>query len=374
MEKPAQRPDIGDYLKLVACSAVMLQTILAFALTEHPSETHQFGIGIIYNLIKFTAPAFIFAILFTTSRLTMTPQITYGAYLKQQWHATFAPTILWTSVYLIVTPELQQVRHFHDLRTFLWQFINGNAAPHLWYNTMMMQFVILMPAFWFLAHWIHHRRGRARMVIGVTTLIYLGWLVFYDQQVFHGPHMHSWYLLDRVFISFLIYGVLGMLAWEFRLSANRIFRVWWPMICLLFLGSFYWTNQALFNFGYPVRLINAPYYKPSMMIYDLTVITLIAAFGIFQIDNQPKIAKVVHNLANYAYKAFLGNAFWIYLLWMGPGRSLTTRHLWIGIGLIYIGTWLLSFGSAFGLHVIWQQIRHLTKEAAASPTHLHGIH
>lgn len=106
MEKPAQRPDIGDYLKLVSCCAVMLQTILAFALTEHPSETHQFDIGIIYNLIKFTAPAFIFAILFTTSRLTMTPQITYGTYLKQQWHATFAPTILWTGVYLIVTPEL----------------------------------------------------------------------------------------------------------------------------------------------------------------------------------------------------------------------------------------------------------------------------
>ncbi|KLD58576.1 membrane protein, partial [Lactiplantibacillus plantarum] len=79
--------------------------------------------------------------------------LTYTDYLHQQWHALFIPTIWWTAIYLILMPQLQQGSQYHDWRGFLWQFVNGNAAPHLWYNTMMLQFIILMPLFWALGRW-----------------------------------------------------------------------------------------------------------------------------------------------------------------------------------------------------------------------------
>lgn len=135
--------DVGDYLKLGACTAVMAQPILTDALASGPSIATQTGIGVVYNLVKYTAPAFIFGILYTTTRLTLNQTaLTYTDYLRQQWHALFIPTIWWTMIYLILMPQLQQGSQCHDWRGFFWQFVNGNAAPHLWYNTMMLQFII----------------------------------------------------------------------------------------------------------------------------------------------------------------------------------------------------------------------------------------
>lgn len=137
--------DVGDYLKLGACTAVMAQPILTDALASGPSIAMQTGIGVVYNLVKYTAPAFIFGILYTTTRLTLNQTaLTYTDYLRQQWHALFIPTIWWTTIYLILMPQLQQGSQYHDWRGFFWQFVNGNAAPHLWYNTMMLQFIILI--------------------------------------------------------------------------------------------------------------------------------------------------------------------------------------------------------------------------------------
>lgn len=359
MQKTTTDIDIGDYLKLFACTAVMLQTLLGFVLTTTPSATNEIGIGILYNLIKFTAPAFIFGILYTTARKSINAAISYQRYLGQRWHGLFVPTIWWTAIYLLVTPDLQQIGHYHNLRTFLWQFINGNAAPHLWYNTMMLQFILLMPIFLSLGRWAATTPVRGLITAGWTIAIFLAWILFYDLEVFHGPQMTHWYLLDRVFPSFLIYGVFGVLAWQYHEMVNRFLRTWWPIFCLIFLASFYWINIELFRFGSPIKLINAPYYKPSMVLYDLVVISLIASLAIFQIDNHTRVNKVVHILADFAYRAFLSNVFWLYLLWSTFGKQLVIHHLLIGTAILYAGTWMLSFGSAFIIHFIWQRIHLL---------------
>ena len=155
--------DIGDYLKVFACTAVMLQPILGLVLKLHPSVEIQSLVGVFYNLVKYTAPAFIFGILYTTLRTNPNSNWqNYGSYLGKQWHALLVPTIWWTLIYLIGMPWVQQREHFHNFKSFLWQFVNGNAAPHLWYNTMMLQFIILMPLFWQLGRFVNNnpRRGK----------------------------------------------------------------------------------------------------------------------------------------------------------------------------------------------------------------------
>lgn len=205
--------DIGDYLKLGACTAVMSQPIMSYALTTSPSIGAQTWIGIMYNLVKYTAPAFIFGILYTTTRTTINHrELTYGHYLKNMWHALFIPTIWWTLIYLLVMPQMQQVNQYHDLGSFLWHFVNGNAAPHLWYNTMMLQFIILMPVFWAIGRWCGQNTKRGIIAACAAVVIAALWLWFYDTQVFNGPHAQDWYLFDRLFISFFIYGVFGTLA------------------------------------------------------------------------------------------------------------------------------------------------------------------
>lgn len=349
--------DIGDYLKLIACTAVMLQTILSLCLQTNPTIKTQMRIGITYNLVKFTAPAFIFGILYTTTRTTINSDITYAHYLRKQWHASFVPTIWWTSIYLLVMPWLQQVSHYHHLAEFCWQFINGNAAPHLWYNTMMLQFIVLMPVFWGIGRFSVKSPHRGITVAVLTTVIAVSWLLFYDKQVFHGPHMTDWYLLDRFFLSFIIFGVFGTLAWQFRCWFNYWLKRWWPLLILALLISFYWTNQELFAFQFPVKLTNAPYYKPSMLIYDLSAILLIAAIARSQIDHHHYMTNLVHLFANFAYKAFLSNVFWDQLLWLSFGKSLTIQHPLLGILAVYVGTWCLSFASAFTIHWRWHRLQ-----------------
>lgn len=350
--------DIGDYMKVFACTAVMMQTVLSLVLSTNPSSSDQTTIGFLYNLVKFTAPAFIFGILYTTTRTTnQNTWKDYGGYFRKQWSALFVPTIWWTLTYLLIFPSVQQIRPFNSIGTFFWNFINGNAAPHLWYNTMMLQFILLMPFFWALAHWVRNGPKQGLVAVSLTVIFFAAWIYFYDTQVFHGPHEQEWYLLDRIFISFIIYGVFGVLAWMFRKEFETFIKKSTPFLIIIILAVYYWTNHELFSFGFPVKLTNAPYYKPSMTLYALTVIGLIAALAIHHINTNSKALPIFHFLATYAYRAYLSNVFWLQVIWRLGGKNLTAINPLLAIFACYILTWVLSFISAYGFHLIWSKIK-----------------
>lgn len=233
--KTYQIADIGDYLKVFACTAVMAQPIMAMIMgIGQPTHTQDI-FGIFYNLVKYTAPAFIFGILYTTIRTNDEQgSFSYQKHMQSNWSNLFVPTIWWMLIYLLGMPWLQQVNYFHNFASLCWQFINGNAAPHLWYNTMMLQFIILMPLFWWLSRYVDHDLKRGIWIAVLTFILYFAWLYFYDYYVFHGIHEHDWYLLDRIFISFFIYGVYGVLAWQLRSYYNQLVTKYWWLIVFLF--------------------------------------------------------------------------------------------------------------------------------------------
>lgn len=362
--------DVGDYMKVFACTAVIMQSVLAFGLQTSPSPRVQTGIGITYNLVKYTAPAFIFGILFTTVRTHERAHLgDYRQYLTQQLHSLFIPTFWWSLVYLLGLPSLQQVNHYHNFGSFIWQFINGNAAPHLWYNTMMLQFIILMPLFWALAHFVKNNVNRGIWTLALTIILYSAWIYFYDVEVFHSPHETSWYLLDRFFISFVIYGIFGVIAWMFRNKFEKFIKKTFPILVILFLVTFYWTNKELFNFGYPVNLGNAPYYKPSMTLYALLVIGLVAAISIRHINKKSSALPVFHFLATYAYRAYLSNVFWLQIIWRIFGSNLAEINPVLAIIACYLLTWVLSFTSAYVFHILWFKVKHsLSRSAVLTET------
>ncbi len=362
--------DIGDYLKVFACTAVMSQPIMSIIINILQSQQTQVGFGILYNLVKYTAPAFIFGILYTTIRTSdLNGHFSYFKHLQKNWSNLFVPTIWWTLIYLLGMPWLQQGNKFNSFGTFCWQFINGNAAPHLWYNTMMLQFIILMPFFWLISRYVRNNIKRGFAVAIVTLILYLSWLTFYDYYVFHGVHQNDWYLLDRVFISFFIYAVFGGLAWQFRSYFNEFITKFWWLIVVIFILCFIWTNYELSQFGYPLNFYNAPYYKPSMTFYCLAVICLIAAFCLYQVrKRQINSLKIFHFLAIYAYRAYLANVFWNQLIWHGLNMQYHAKfHPFLTLFGCWLLTWILSFSSAYLLHM-W---RTKVKKMIARNTHLY---
>ena len=105
-----KKADIGDYLKVFACTAVMTQPIMSLIMAEGQSYYTQDIFGIMYNLVKYTAPAFIFGILYSTIRTCdLTGRFSYQKYLRSNWSNLFVPTIWWTLIYLLGMPWLQQV-------------------------------------------------------------------------------------------------------------------------------------------------------------------------------------------------------------------------------------------------------------------------
>ena len=362
--------DIGDYLKVFACTAVMSQPIMSIIINILQSQQTQVGFGILYNLVKYTAPAFIFGILYTTIRTSdLNGHFSYFKHLQKNWSNLFVPTIWWTLIYLLGMPWLQQGNKFNSFGTFCWQFINGNAAPHLWYNTMMLQFIILMPFFWLISRYVRNNIKRGFAVAIVTLILYLSWLAFYDYYVFHGVHQNDWYLLDRVFISFFIYAVFGGLAWQFRSYFNEFITKFWWLIVVIFILCFIWTNYELSQFGYPLNFYNAPYYTPSMTFYCLAVICLIAAFCLYQVrKRQINSLKIFHFLAIYAYRAYLANVFWNQLIWHGLNMQYHAKfHPFLTLFGCWLLTWILSFSSAYLLHMWWTKV----KKMIARNTHLY---
>ncbi|AKP66560.1 acyltransferase [Companilactobacillus ginsenosidimutans] len=359
---PSQKTDVGDFMKIIACTAVILQSVLSFAMTKHPSINNQIAIGIIYNFIKFTAPVFIFGILYSTIRTTpYSSAADYPNYAKKQYSALIVPTFWWTLIYLIFLPMVQQVNHYTDWKSFLWQFINGNAAPHLWYNTMMLQFILLMPIFWYISN-LSKRSGKLAFTLLVISLvIYIIWIEFYYHNVFIDQMKHQWYLLDRVFLSFFIYGLLGVLFVNYRWNIKLLLHKYRWILIIAALLSVILINYELFQFGTPIHLSNAPYYKLSMVAYDTCIILLIAtlAFHLIKADN--KILPKIHFLSVYAYRAYLSNVFWLVIVWKTLNFQTSNVNLWIIIIVTYLTTSLLSFTSALLLSNFWSTCKKLLR-------------
>lgn len=346
--------DVGDYAKTFAVLAVMLQSVITIVMPTATSIPQEFLLGGIYELVKYAAPMFIFGIMYSTVRTNPGATIMdYPLYMRNRWHILFIPSIWWTLAYLILTPQLQQGRPYTNLGTFCWQFINGNAAQHLWYNVMMLQFIIITPLFWYIAQWVNKNAKRGWLVLILAVIFQFCWHLMYELQVFHGPHHHNWYLLDRVFPSFLVFAVLGTLLWCFHQQIFPfLFKFWW--LILICWGLLYiFVTHNFFTFGTPVRLVNAPYYLLSMLFYNILAILAVAALHLHHLQCNSYLLPCCHHIANFAHRAYLSHVFWLYWIWqLGKNYWLMVNPILL-LAIIYLLTVICSFLSAYGFHKLW---------------------
>lgn len=351
MHRPNQ-PDWGDFLKTCAVLCVTLQTVLAFVMRVSPTPPDQSILAFIYAGAKFTAPAFICGILYTTIRIFPHNHWSdYPSYMANQAHALYLPALWWTLAYLIIFPQLQQKRPYHSFASFMVKIINGNAAPHLWYSTMMLQFIALMPIFWSLSHWVGRSKWHAGLALSLVTIFETSCFVLYDSFVFNQPAFHSLYWVDRIFPSFLIYAFLGLVMATYRQSSARLLPRFLVIIIPAWVFGWLMLGYRLAA-SQPVRFTNLPYYQPAVMAYNLVGILLICGVGEIIIQKLAILARGVHWIAVYAYRAFLSHAFWLEIIWLILGKRVYHLPVLLLLIILYFGTVLLAFASAYGFHVL----------------------
>ncbi len=194
--------NVSDFQKVSAVTAVMMQTILSFALANSHSATNTAFLGTFYVIVKYTAPMFIFAIVYNMVKTSQ--HLSYWEFLKEKFFELVVPYLLWTTAYLWLFPAVQQQTPYTDTASFLLKYVTGDGAPHLWYTVMMLQIQLFMPFFVWLGYKVFANKKYVWPVLIGSTILYVAWYLFYQTQVLTGPYHDSWYLLDRFVASFMI--------------------------------------------------------------------------------------------------------------------------------------------------------------------------
>ncbi|KAF1297811.1 hypothetical protein BAU15_07860 [Enterococcus sp. JM4C] len=357
--------NVSDFQKVFAVTAVMMQTILTFALSNTHNETTATFIGAFYVIMKYTAPMFIFAIVYNMVKTSQ--HLTYIEFLKEKFFELVVPYLLWTSVYLFVFPAVQQKVPYTDTASFLLKYVTGDGAPHLWYTVMMLQIQLLMPFFVWLGYKVFNKKKQVLPVLFLATVLYVVWYLFYQNQVFAGVHNEDWYLLDRLVLSFLIYGIYGAAAFRYHEELYTVLNKIRFALIPVGIAITMFAIKAILAAPGEVSFGNAPYLNTIQSLYSLLIVLAVFLFASKMILKNSFCLPAFKWLSTYAYRTYLANVFVFQTL------LLVFKDTWLKLptGAMIIFAYLLTatcaFFLSFILHIVWSWVKglvHPQKEVA----------
>lgn len=351
MEKIAESAKLNmnesDILKVFAVSGAILQSVLGMFLKHAHGNSDLALLAVIYNLVKYTAPVFIFAIVYGMVKGNQHTKT--GHFYKEKFYELVIPYFLWATASLIFIPSLQVNRHATSFWSLIESYVVGNSSPQYWYTVMMLQFQVLMPVLIYTCYKFLSKPSRVIPLLVVSFLIFGAWLWMYDTYVFHGVYATSLRYLDRFFVSYFIYGLLGGIAWVYKDKfdgiLHRIQFILIPVMLLLLI----WTNREFFSFGFEdMSFGNLIYLKPSMTLYSLVVIALIYMLARHLLLVQSRTLPFYKWLSTYAYRAFTANVFILYVVLKLFGGLVDQLPFLVALVLVYLTTVACSFCVVYG--------------------------
>ncbi|WGI18271.1 acyltransferase [Latilactobacillus sakei] len=347
--------NVSDFQKVSAVTAVMLQTILSFALANCHNQTTAAFVGTLYVFAKYTAPMFIFAIVYNMVKTS--EKTSYFEFLKDKFFELVVPYLLWTVAYLLIFPGVQQKTPYTNMGTFLLKVITGDGAPHLWYTVMMLQIQLLMPFFIWLGYRVFANRKLVWPVLIGATVLYIGWYLFYSMQVLNGPLAESWYLLDRFVFSFLIYGIYGVAGFIYHEAIfEQLNRIRFALLPIgLVVGGL--SVRALLAYPGDVNFGHAPYLNTLQSLYSLIIILTVFTFASRMIVNQSPKLPLFKWLAVYAYRTYLANVFVFQALLLVFKSTWLRLPMGTMIVVAYLSTATVAFMLSWLLHLGWSGIK-----------------
>ncbi|HEK9101255.1 acyltransferase [Bacillus pfraonensis] len=303
-------------LQSIAFLAVVLQSSLLYTMNQGNTLLEQsLIIGMLFNLAKFSAPAFIFIVGFHLIR-QYTKQLVYKEYIYEKTAHLLAPYLFWSIIYLFTTTESVTVQ------SGIKNLLLGTAALHLWYVIMMFQIHLLFPLLCTLFYWFQKRTHNQHDIYKYMTafsIIYFLLMWYSSHYIFNGERLTSSAILhytDRSFLFYSFYFVMGGIA-AVALPAWRLFVMkHMPLITILFFILFLFINYELFSF-YGVDSIHltvSTYLKPSMFLYIVCEILILYALSIMIVQRRGALYKTLRFIGSYTYGAYLAHFFFLQLI------------------------------------------------------------
>lgn len=338
----------SDVLKVFAVTAVTMQSVLGFVLKTTTNVTSMASLALFYNMMKYTAPMFIFAIMYGMVKSNEHTRV--SKFYHEKFFELVVPYILWAAAYVIIFPDVQIGIHADSVGSYIMKLIDGDIAPHLWYTVMMLQFQILMPITIFMAYKFLNKASRVIPCIIGSAAIFAVWIWFYQTYVFHAEYAVSLRYLDRVFVSYFFYAVLGSIAWVYKKHFDNVISkirfVLIPAALLLIV----WATKEIFSYGFKeVSFGNIPYLKASITLYSLVAILLVYIFGRHLIMKNSRSLPIFKWLSTYAYRAYLANVFLLQIMIRLTKNIVPHLPTVVSLVLVYLLTMSCSFLVAYAL-------------------------
>ena len=194
---PRTRRTELDFLRVLAMAAVILGHVTA-AYIHNESSFTLLGMNPAFFLnqaARFSVPMFFFLSGFSLG-LREQP-LSYPAFLKERFLRILPPYLVWTLIYELWNASLAPRRLLRDLLT-------GQAAPHLYFIPILLQFYLLYPL---LRRWVDRQPLGSVLWSLASTLFFQG--LYYEKGLGLLPDL-SLGQLWMLFPVWLFYFTAGM--------------------------------------------------------------------------------------------------------------------------------------------------------------------
>lgn len=183
-----------DYIRFIACLAVMIVHITATGVTGyvHGSLPHLVTL-LVNKSLKFTTPIFIFLSGVTSFYSYRKKEFKYFSFLKRRLSKVLVAYLLWCIIYYLAYIKIGY--YTWDNKFLITSILQGTMSYHLYFVIIIVQMYIVGPAFYHLLK-SSDKKAAILLVAAVITLLSAEFIRFE--------------LSDRLFLKYIVFYMLGI--------------------------------------------------------------------------------------------------------------------------------------------------------------------
>ena len=302
----ARRPHVPswDVLRTAAFAAVAAQHILgAYARRYDIGSSEKVVIAASFELLRFAVPLFVMlfgAALFYVYREP--PR--YVPYLAKRVRQLVLPYAIWTAVYLWYAEKPV------TLRSVARGMAYGDASYHLWYVTMILQFVVLVPLFFAARNGLRRCCTTQKRMIVASAVLLGAWLLLLAFRPSDGlAHQLLVTWRTRGFLLWMGYFALGALCGSFP----EAFAAWARRLIvpagLISVGAVVYAMWLSVRTVYQKGAVDfncVSYFSPGYAV--LTMVTILFLYGVAEwLVRWRAVQRVCGFVGRHSYEAYLAH-------------------------------------------------------------------
>jgi surface polysaccharide O-acyltransferase-like enzyme len=183
-----------DYMRFIACLAVMVVHITANGVTDYIQGSFPHIVTLIINRsFKFTTPVFAFLSGVTSFFSYKKRKFEYFPYLKKRLGRVLVPYFVWCLIYYAIYIKLGL--YVFNIADFTEKVLWGKMSYHLYFVIMITQMYIVGPVF----YKILKESDKKELILiasGVITALCARYMTFENS--------------DRIFLKYMVFYMLGI--------------------------------------------------------------------------------------------------------------------------------------------------------------------